>query len=119
MAYDVSTLLHVPWHAAPAVYGWAEICNLVRHLPTASATWRAMHPELAPWAEPLALVNVTADVFNAIAALAHLYAGAHSKGRRPAPKPYPVPWAEEKGIRYGRGAIPAADFDAWYYSEEA
>lgn len=112
------TKLGVPWHAAPAIFGWAELCTFVRHLPTDSATWRALHPEEAPWAEPLALVNVSADIFNAIMRLMHLYASAHSKGRRPAPKPYPVPWAEEKGTRIGSGAIPAAQFEAWYYSEE-
>ena len=111
------TKLGVPWHQAPLVYGWAELANFVRHLPTDSATWRARHPELAPWADPIALVNVTADVFNAITALAHLYTSAHSKGRPQRPKPYPVPWAESQGLTLGHDAIPVADFDAWYYGD--
>lgn len=110
------TLLGVPWHLAPRVCGWADLATFAKHLPTGSATWRARHPELAPWTEPLALVNVGADVFNVIARFAHLYASAHSKARRPAPNPYPVPWAEDRAVRIGSGAIPVAEFEDWYYA---
>lgn len=116
MGYDVATKLGVPWHAAPSVYGWAELVNFARHLPTDSATWRARHPDEAPWATPLGLAHVAAATYDAVMGVAHLLATRWSERRPPDPEPYPVPWARDAGRRrhVGTGSVTVAEFDEWW-----
>ena len=117
----MSTLLHVPWRLAPLAYGWAEIANIVRHLPEGSATWRALHPDEAGWVTRQATAELLAGVLDAVVGVGHILACRWSeKGSRPKPpKPVDLPWrrnADKQSI--GGGGIPVADFDAWYYSDE-
>lgn len=105
----------MPAEAALSRFGWAEMVNIVRHLPDDSATWRALHPDEAPWTSRLALAHFLADIHDAITGLAWLFASAHSKSRPKRPRPYPVPWAKGEEQRLGKDAIAIADFDEWYY----
>lgn len=104
--------------AAVAAYGWGEVSNLVRHLPDDSATWRALHPDEAPWASRLATVRVLADICDTVSGFAWLFATANSQSKPKHPAPYPVPWAKGKPKRLGSAPIAVADFDAWYYGGE-
>lgn len=112
----MSTLLHVPWHAAPPIYGWAELANLARHLPTGSATWRATHPDEAPWDTTLGMAHVAAATYDAVAAVIHTLACRWSERRPPDPEPFPVPWAPDtwRRRRVGSGAVTVAEFDEWW-----
>lgn len=114
----MSTLLHVPWRAAPSAYGWAELANIVRHLPTTSATWRAQHPDEAPWDTALALAHIAAAQVDATNAVTYTLARRWSERPPEEPEPYPVPWAPKSARKrhMGGGGIPVSEFDAWYYA---
>ena len=101
--------------AAPSAIGWAQIANIVRHLPQDSAVWRAMHPEEAQWASGLATAHLLADLYDLVASFAWLFSTAHSKSKPRKPKRYPVPWAKGEERHIGKGAITIAEFDEWYY----
>lgn len=118
----MGTLLHVPWRAAPLVYGWAELASFARHAAAdeSTATWRALNPDAAAWASRVGIVTVMACVFDAAAAIHHALATRWARdGIKPKPpKPFPLPWRRESGSeRLGRDPIPVADFDAWYYDQ--
>lgn len=121
MAYDVATKLGVPWHAAPSVYGWAELVNFARHLPEDSATWRALEPEASAWASRVGIVTALAAVYDAVMGTQHILATRWAaEGYKPKPpKPFPLPWRKGRADErhFGRDPIPVADFEAWYYGE--
>ena len=104
--------------AAPSAIGWAQACNFVRHLPEDSATWRALHPDEAPWATRLGIVHLLADIFDLVGGFSWLFASAHSKSKPKRPDHYPVPWRRAERQHMGKDAISIADFDSWYYGGE-
>ena len=110
-----------PLDLAPAI-GWHNVRDFARHAAAnqASNLWRAAHPDEAAYASGLHLNAALADLFDLVAEFATAYATANSKGRRAKRPPrYPRPWVRDSGTkRIGRGAIPVAEFDAWYYGGE-
>lgn len=79
-----------------------------------SATYRALKPEETRFASRLQTNAILADVFDAIATFAALFAKAHG-GKGKAPAPYPRPWAKADEQKIGSEPIPIKDFDNWYY----
>lgn len=79
-----------------------------------SATLRALKPEETKFASRLQTNAILADVFDAIAAFAMMFAKAHG-GKGKAPEPYPRPWAKQDVQKIGSDPIPIKDFNDWYY----
>lgn len=98
-------------------YGWHALATWARHLPHESATWRAKHPDEAAFASAYGRATIAADTFDAIVNGA--LAVARTQGARTrTPKPYPRPGDRPEARHFGSGAIPVADFDAWYYAQD-
>lgn len=86
------------------------------HLPPDSA-FRRETLEGCEWYDGRMTAAILADIFDSMEAMRYAYATAHvKKGRKiKAPRPYPRPWSKDRSRKhYGRGAIPAAEFDSWW-----
>lgn len=96
-------------------FGWGELINFSRHLPDTSATYRAMHDDAYRFASDLKENAILADIYDAIASFAFMYAKAHGgKGKRP--QPYQRPWSSDADEqRIGADPIPISEFNKWYY----
>lgn len=97
-------------------FGWGELINFSRHLPSNSATYRAMHEDAAKFASDLQEAAILADIYDAVSMFA--YSFAKSRGYRgQKPRPYQRPWStgdiEEK--HFGKDPIPISEFYEWYY----
>ena len=106
---------------SPAI-GWDCVINFVRHLDQTSAVFRAQHPEEFMFASSLKRAAILADIFDAIRAFEYTYVTSHlKKGAAPPPPPkrYPRPGVDEGVQRIGKGAIPIAEFEEWYYGGDA
>lgn len=114
--YDCMVQLGVRLADIPRTFGWDALPIMARHLTTESAVWRHLHPDEAPWTQPIRLAAIMADLFDAVRGFAHAYAQAHTKRKLKRPEPYPRPWAHDDTKRsYGADPIRVGDFDAWYY----
>ena len=117
----MATKLGAPWHAAPPIFGWAELVNFATHLPEDSATWRATHPEYAPWATAAMRAKVATDTFDAIRNVGHLITTIAARKELQPPAPYPAPWARKDPSRrtFGRGSgVSVEEFARRYYKDE-
>lgn len=96
-------------------FGWGELINFSQHLPSDSATYRAMHEDAARFASELQEAAILADIYDAISMFAYSFAKSNGyKGQKP--KPYRRPWGEsEEDKRFGSDPIPISDFYEWYY----
>jgi len=107
------TLLGMPFEKAATSFGWGNLRDFARNLPQTSATYRALHKQESSFMTPLKQSAMLADVYDAVAAFAFMYAKAHgAKGAHP--EPYPRPW-KEKGKGFGSDPIPISEFEKWYY----
>ena len=102
--------------AGAPIFGWHAVAVWARHLPEGSATWRALHPEHARFASALGRASIAADTFDAVMLAIQAIAAAHG-GHPKRPQPYPRPDSKDTS-RFGKGAIPVSEFDAWFYSDE-
>lgn len=96
----------------PLTYGWDALVVFVRHLPLDSATRRHLNADEAAFASDVGRAALLADVFDAIRAFNHSFAERGSRR----PEPHPRPWDHEDTETFGRGAIPADEFEAWWDS---
>lgn len=101
-------------------FGWGELINFSRHLPDDSATHRATNKDMARFASPLQESALLADIYDAIASFAHMFAKANG-GRGKRPEPYKRPWsiADDNEKHFGSDPIPISDFYDWYYGGDA
>lgn len=99
---------------------WPALRSFVEHLGPDSALYLAQNPADGAFFQPWTAQFVLADIWDALAAFAVGYAGAHRKKGAPRPrppKPYPRPGARDSAaneMRVGKGAIPIKDFDEWW-----
>jgi len=93
-------------------YGWDALPVFVRHLPLDSATRRHLEADEAAFASDIGRAALLADVFDAIRAFNHSFAAKGAKR----PEPHERPWGKPDAETFGRGAIPADEFDAWWDS---
>ena len=98
---------------AVAHFGWGAIIDFAAHLPQESATWLAVNSDRASFASRFGSSAILADIYDAISALAYMYAKRNG-GTASKPKGYPRPW-RDAGERFGSDPIPISDFDDWYY----
>lgn len=83
-----------------------------------------MSQELAPmsdaerWARGEATAAILADIFDAVRVLDAdvMHKGTRRKPKQP--KPYPRPWAKEKGsVHIGKDPLPIGEFEKWWTAE--
>lgn len=98
-------------------FGWGELINFSYHLPYDSATYRALKLDEYRFASGLQSNAILADVYDAIAALAHMFAKVHG-GKGAKPEPYPRPWTSGNAQKIGSDPIPISEFNQWYYGGE-
>ena len=120
--YDLMCRLGIRLADVPMTIGWSGLKVFYRHLDGASATWRAQHPEYAPYSTPFGIAQMLADVIDMEQWVCYGIAAAHhARGKRPPrkPKPYEAPWRKgDHGDRHvGSGAIPRSEFLDWYYGD--
>lgn len=111
------TLLGMTFEQAAFSFGWGELVNFSGHLPTDSATYRALKPDENKFSTGLQRNAMLADIFDAIMAFVFLFSKAHG-GRGKKPKLYPRPWADGDAQKIGSSPIPISQFDEWYYGGE-
>lgn len=95
---------------------WGAFLSFIKHLPPDSA-FRRETMEGVEWLDGRMTAAILADIYDSQEALRFAYVTAHAKKGRKVkpPKPYPRPWRKDKTRKhFGRGAIPAADFDNWW-----
>ena len=115
---DLMRTIGVPFESCHLI-GWHNAATMARWLRAdeGSYTWRAEHPEEASYREGLQHSAQLADIYDLLCSFAVMFAQAHSKSKPKQPGRYPRPW-EKNERKIGRGAIPVADFDDWYYGGE-
>lgn len=86
---------------------------VVRQAPRTSALARSIHGQRATWSQDTYLL---ADIFDAI------QGGNWQRGlgKGPKPKPFPRPSREDDKTvtRFGAGALPIDELDAWFKARE-
>lgn len=97
----------------PRTYGWDALDVFARHLPLDSATRRWASRDEAMFASDMGRAALLADVFDAVRAFNHSFAAKGSAR----PEPHRRPWTSPNNERYGSGAVPVSEFDAWFYEE--
>ena len=111
------TLLGMTFEQAAFSFGWGELVNFSGHLPTDSATYRAVNPNENKFSTGLQRNAILADICDAIRVFAFMFAKVHGgKGKKP--KPYPRPWANDDAQKIGSSPIPISQFNEWYYGGE-
>lgn len=91
---------------------WRDLWVIVRMAPRSSALARSIHGARAVWTQETYLL---ADIFDVLAA-----ANWQRAGKGPKPKPFPRPRREDDKTvtRYGSGALPIDELDAWFKARE-
>lgn len=110
------TLLGMPFEKAAYSFGWGNLRDFAGNLPQASATYRAINSDMARFGSPIKQSAILADVYDAVTALAYMFAKAHG-GKGQKPKPYPRP-GDKDTQRLGSDPIPISKFNEWYYGGE-
>ena len=103
---------------APRAVGWAAVRDLAAHLDEGSATWRAEHPELHEFCRPTSMAQMLAGIYDLCALIEyHMRCVFREKGSPEPERPsmWPTPWSRDDQGRIGSGAIPASEFEEWYY----
>lgn len=117
--------LGIRFDEIPETIGWDSALVFARHVARdpRSATFRELNPELYEFCTPWKHSAILADIYDAITCFNYTFAKAYTpKGEVPPqkPKPYPRPGAHDDDTYHiGAGAIPIADFDAWYYGGDS
>lgn len=114
MNCDCLERLGCTFEQARAAFGWRGLLDFFKHIPANSATVAAVEPKASTRGIEWQQTEVLASIFDGLAWMQYNF--AKSLGGHPLkPQPYPLPWRKPKTTTYGRGAIPVADFDKWYY----
>lgn len=92
---------------------WRDLWVIVRQSPRGSALARSIHGQRAAWTQETYLL---ADIFDVLAASNWQRGG----GKGPKPKPFPRPKRDgDKTVqRFGSGALPIDQLDAWFKARE-
>ena len=86
---------------------WLDLLVFVQHAPRSSAVSRALIGEATDWGVTEHLLAAAVDALNGAN-----WQRSGAKGKQP--KPVKRPGAKLTGQKLGKGAIPAADFAAWW-----
>lgn len=114
MNCDCLERLGCTFEQARAAFGWRGLLDFFEHIPMSAATVAEIAPEHSTRDIELRQTELLASIFDGLAWLQNSLVrrwGGHPQK----PQPYPLPWRKPKTTTYGRGAIPVADFDKWYY----
>ena len=120
---DLLERLGITLEQIPEKLSWRALKNYAKHIgadPT-SHLYRALNPEIAAYGCGLKQSLVLADLFDALRTFDVHFCNAHRKEGTPEIQPlerYPRPGEKKSKTRIGEGAIPIADFAAWYYGDE-
>jgi hypothetical protein len=109
--YDLLQL-GVSTRLIPSVVSWYDLKCLLFHSPPSSAYCRAKFKELVAWSDTEHLLAVIVDQLNIL-----ICKGTKTRS----PKKIKRPGVENQTqgrSRYGRGAILAKDFNAWFDGEK-
>lgn len=117
LEYDLLTLTHYQLRDVGRALSWGALLHFVEHVPRTSALSRELVPrtDTEAWVDGDATAVILADIFDLLSALRSEHA-VKGTGRSPRkPKPYPRPWAQQKGERHvGSDPIPISDFESWW-----
>lgn len=86
---------------------------IVRHAPAGSAIARAMHPDVASWANGEVNAQLLAFIGDMLAE-----ANWQRAGRKNAPHPKPIKRPNDEGdsLSFGKDPIPISQFNDWWES---
>lgn len=119
--YDLITRAGVSLYRIPCDrMNWADLRDFVAYLDAGSALVSEIEPEAAGWQGDQKTPMLLAHIADMLANLSYGYVLTHMKkgSQKPkAPQPIPRPGVEpveDKNETFGSGAIPIADFDAWW-----
>ena len=112
--FDLLTMTRYSLDDVGGELPWLRLLHFVQHLPASSALIREIEPEQAMWSDGRRTADVLADIFDLLQSFQVTYISANSKRKAKRPKPYPRPWLKPKVRKFGSGAIPIKDFDAWW-----
>lgn len=116
--YDLMTRMGASIDDVPTLVGWRDLNDFISYLPSDSALFNEMHPNLGGWGTPLQTNSLLADIYDAINAFAYMYAKSHTKRTIPKPKPYPRPFVTQDNDeqKLGSEPIPVSEFEDWWNS---
>lgn len=90
-----------------------DLHDFVRYLPADSAVCRAERGGMAVWSSGEQTAFILADIYDLVNRFRYDSAGVAKQIRR-----YPRPAGANPDTEvYGKGALPADDFDAWWYEK--
>nr|DAY30432.1 MAG TPA: protein of unknown function (DUF5361) [Caudoviricetes sp.] len=101
------------WMVGTEALSWRDLYVILENLPASSAYARAKLKDQAQWGVTEYLL---ADVADLLAISNWQRASSGRKSPLPKPKPLPRPGVKQEsdGEKFGSGAIPARDFNAWW-----
>jgi hypothetical protein len=116
LEYDLLTMTHYQLRDVGGALSWGALLHFVQNLPRTSALSRELVPqtETEQWAEGSNVAALLADIFDLLNAFRNEAAVKGTRHSARKSKPYPRPWLKPKKRHIGRGAIPVADFEAWW-----
>lgn len=96
---------------------WGALLHFLQFVPRDSAFSQSVQPwtDAERWQRGEATAAILADIFDAVRALDADVMHKGTKRRPRQPKPYPRPWATDKGgVSVGKDPIPVSEFEAWW-----
>jgi len=116
------TVLGLRLRDVPNTIGWDGLLLFINHLPTSSALYRAMYPEMYTFGLPEQQSAILADLYDLINWFMYAYVSANSESSHKPKKPqrYPRPWEQDDQVddgeqHFGKGAVSVEEFNEFYY----
>jgi hypothetical protein len=113
LEYDLMTRTRYLLRDAGGALTESALLAFVRYLPPDSALKQEMNPD-NEWLTGVHGDMLLAAIYDQLSAFQYAYLKSHGANPK-RPKPLPRPGVKSNVRKVGKGAIPIADFDKWYY----
>ena len=111
--YDLITSAGVELNDIGGSLSWGAFGSFVKKLPTNSATFQELHPEVSDWGTQLRTNIILADIYDILSQINLNMIGGFSRKKSHKAQPYPRPWNEKKDRKIGKGALPKNQLHEW------
>ena len=111
--YDLITSAGVELNDIGGSLTWGAFGSFIKNLPTNSATYQELHPEVSDWGTQLRTNIILADIYDILSQINLNMIGGFSRKKSHKAKLYPRPWNKKKDRKIGKGALPKNQLHEW------